>query len=132
MLIIFGNKMLLSHKYKREYYLIQDLSKFCMCEHAFHWRTDSKTDSRTSNNTRETCMTESRWPNQDDQNLMEEIFRDNQLLTSDIDGSVWEVFLMLMMMRKKENFAFDCNIFQNLIVLSSGSVQFEIANRTEV
>ena len=33
---------------------------------------------------------------------------------------------------KKENFAFDCNIFQNLIVLSSGSVQFEIANRTEV
>ena len=54
-------------------------------------------------------MTESRWPNQDDQNLMEEIFRDNQLLTSDIDGSVWEVYSDVNDDEKKEK-CFDCNI----------------------
>ena len=44
---------------------------------------------------------------------MEEIFRDNQLLTSDVEGSIWEVYFDVNDDEKKE-MCFDCNIFQNL------------------
>ena len=64
--------------------------------------------------------------------MMEEVFRDNQLLVSDVDVVYMRSVLDDTMLRKKKKCFGFCNIFQNFKVLSSGSVYFEFPNRTEV